>query len=211
MDSVCKVYRRRTRRQVNNVALRSENEHLIREQVFRNRPQKLDIVLRIRLPIEKLLTQPLKLVFEVLIGRPALFVLPVRCYPELAGPMHLPGADLYLQRLAPGADHLRVKRLIHVRLGLRNVIVEPLPDGHPQVVDHAKGVVAIRNRINYYPDGYKVIDLIEVYFLLEHLLVDAVEMLRAALDLCLDCLLLESILYDADCLVQFALPLAPCL
>ncbi len=125
--------------------------------------------------------------------------------PGLRDLVHLPGADLHLERLGLRTDDRGVQRLVHVRLGHGDVVVE-LP-GHraPQRVHDAEGGVAVLHVVHEHADGVEVVDLGELGALALHLLGDRVEVLRPPADLGVDRDLCELLAQDADGLVDEAL------
>ena len=90
----------------------------------------------------------------------------------LGDAVHLVRADLYLERGAVGADHRRVKRLVHVRLGHRDIVFEPARDRLVHLVDDAERGVTVADRIDDDPDGEQVVDLVKRLVLVDHLLID---------------------------------------
>src|SRR6185295_1500580 len=91
-----------------------------------------------------------------------------------------------LERLAVERDHRGVERLVEVVLRVRDVVVELARDRPPQGVDDAEGGVAVADVVDEDPDRVDVVDLGELGRLALHLLVDAVDVLRAALEVGLD-------------------------
>ncbi len=75
-----------------------------------------------------------------------LLVLPVRGDAVLGAAVHVPGADLQLDRLALGADHRGVQRLVHVELGHRDVVLEPARHRAPPRVHGTRAPHSSRGR-----------------------------------------------------------------
>ena len=119
-------------------------------------------------------------------GQLARLVAPVRGDSDLGRLVHLPGADLDLDRAPVGADHRGVQRLVHVGLGGGDVVLEAVGDRHVQAVHEAEGGVAVAHRLDEDAHGAEVVDLLEGRSLGPHLVVDAVEVLRPAGDLRVD-------------------------
>ena len=107
-------------------------------------------------------------------------VLPVRGHAVLRAPVHAPGPDLQLDRLAAGADHGRVQRLVHVELRHRDVVLEPPGNGVPPGVHRAERRVAVAHRVHQDADAHQVVDVVEAHVAGDHLLVDGVVVLGAA-------------------------------
>src|SRR4029079_13880862 len=105
---------------------------------------------------------------------------------DLADAVHLVRPDLDLERLAVEGDHGRVQRLVQVVLGDRDVVVELAGDGPPDAVDDAEGRAAVADLVDEQADRIDVVDLAELRALALHLLPDAVDVFRAALDVGLD-------------------------
>ncbi len=101
----------------------------------------------------------------------------------LRRPVHFQGPDLDLEELAAGAEDRGVQRLVGVRLGTGDVVLEPLLDRGPVVVDDAQHVVAVRDASDQHPDRHQVVDLLEGLLAPLHLLPDRPEVLGPAGDL----------------------------
>ena len=115
---------------------------------------------------------------------------------ELGGLVHLARAHLDLERPAFGPDHGRVQRAVAVELRHRDVVLEAAGHRLPQRVDQAERAVAVARAlfaVALDDDAHRgeVVDLVELAALLRHLVVDGVEVLRAAGDLGRDVDLLE--------------------
>ena len=65
-------------------------------------------------------------------------VLPVRGDALLGDQVHLPRADLHLERLPLLRHHRRVQRLVEVRLRHRDVVLDPAGDRTPDLMDDAE-------------------------------------------------------------------------
>ena len=105
---------------------------------------------------------------------------------ELRVLVHLARADLHLDALALRPDDGRVDRAITVVLRSRDVVVELTGDVGPQAMGHTERRVAVRNRRHHYAHGAQVKELLEGKLLALHLLVDAVDVLGAPIDLRFD-------------------------
>ena len=98
---------------------------------------------------------------------------------ELRHLVHLGRADLHLDRPV-AADHSRMQRLIAIRLGQTDVILEATRNRPEGVVHHRQGpVTALQIRADD-AQGRHVIDLVERLLLALHLAPDAIEMLGPA-------------------------------
>src|SRR4029079_13080936 len=76
--------------------------------------------------------------------------------------------------------------MVEVVLGDRDVVVELARDRPPQGVDDAERGVAVADLVDQDPDRVHVVDLAELGALALHLFPDAVDVLRAALEVGLD-------------------------
>src|SRR4029077_17100006 len=87
-----------------------------------------------------------------------------------------------LERLAVERDDRGVERLVQVVLGDGDVVVELAGDRAPQRVHDAQRRVTVADLVDEQADGVDVVDLAELRALALHLLPDAVDVFRAALD-----------------------------
>ena len=162
-----------------------EHEDLILEDVELDALDELGGIRHVALPVEQL-AEPGELGVVLAVGLGALLVAPVRGDADLADLVHRLGPDLDLERLAVERDDRGVERLVEVVLGDRDVVVELARDRPPDRMDDAEGGVAVAHLIDQDADGVDVVDLAELGTLALHLLVDAVDVLRAALEIGLD-------------------------
>ena len=132
----------------------------------------------------------------------------MRCHAEVGSPVHLPGADLDLDWLPARPDYLRVQRLVHVRPRLRDVVREEAGDRKPELVHDAEHVIALGHGRHDDPDRHQVEDLVVADLLLLDLVPDAVEVLRAALDLGADSFRVEPFAQLGDGQLDLFLALA---
>jgi hypothetical protein len=175
------VDRRGPLRQPLHVALRREDEDLVLVEVHLQELEKLLRTVGVLLQLQEL-AEPAEMLVQ-LVGLAVALVEPVRRDTELGRAVHLLGADLHLEELAAGPEDRGVQRLVGVRLGARDVVLDPLLDRGPVVVDHAQHVVALRDGAHDHPDGHQVVDLVEALIALPHLLEDGPEVLGTAGDL----------------------------
>ena len=115
--------------------------------------------------------------------------------------MHVLRAHLDLERPALRPDHGRVQRPVAVQLRHRDVVLEPAGHRLPERVDQAERAVAVARSLlagalDEHAHRGQVVDLVELATLLHHLVVDGVEVLRAAGDLRGDVRLVELLLED---------------
>ena len=182
MDAVGKVDRRRAGGQVDHIALRREHEHLVGEHVHL---QVVEKVLRVGLLLRlEQAADPGELLLVAGLGALAAagLVFPVRRDAVLRCHVHLPRADLHLERDALRADDRRVHALVHVRLRRADVILEAAGQRLIHVVDDAEHVVAVGDRVHDDAECAEVKNAVDVELLRVHLAVDAVDVLDAARD-----------------------------
>ena len=97
--------------------------------------------------------------------------------------------------------------LVAVGLGPGDVVLEPARHGLPQRVDDAQHRVAVLLGVDEHAHGDQVVDLLKGEALLLHLLVDGVEVLRAAGDVGLDVRVVEGLAQLVDDVVDGLHPL----
>ncbi len=106
--------------------------------------------------------------------------------PDLADLVHRQRPDLDLEGLAVDRDDGGVQGLVEVVLGDGDVVVELAGDRAPQRVHDPERRVAVPDLVDEDADGVDVVDLAELRGLALHLLPDAVDVLRAALEVGVD-------------------------
>ena len=110
--------------------------------------------------------------------------------------MHLARPHLDLERRPGRPDHGRVQGAVPVELRHRDEVLEPAGHRLPERVDDPERAVAVARSLvagalDDDPHRREVVDLVELAALLGHLVVDRVEVLRAARDVDRDVGLLE--------------------
>ena len=131
------------------------------------------------------LTQPRHLLIVFVRRADALsrfLVLPMRRNAVLRDLVHGEGTNLDLQRIA-AAYYGRMQRLVAVRLRHGDVVFEASGQGLPHRMDDAEHAVAVLDRIDEHAQRRKVVDLADVLLIALHLLINAVKMLGAPLNL----------------------------
>ena len=144
------------------------------------------------------MAQPGELRVVLAVALAAFLVPPVGSDADLADLVHPVGPDLDLERLSVECDHGGVERLVEVVLRVRDVVVELAGDRSPEGMDDAERRVAVADVVDEDPDRVDVVDLGELGALALHLLVDAVDVLGAALQIGIDAGVLEPRLELAD-------------
>ena len=104
-------------------------------------------------------------------------------HPVFRNLVHFTGADLHLDRLAVGANHLCVQALVAVGLGGADVVAKQALHGQPQIVDVAQREIALVGLTHDDAQGNEVVNLLERDALLNDLVEDAVEVLGPPDDL----------------------------
>src|SRR4051812_17033914 len=126
-----------------HVSLRGEDEDLVLIQVDLEELEELFRTVGVLLQFQQL-SEPAEMLVQ-LVRTAVPLVQPVRCNAVFGCPMHVESADLHLEQLSAGAKDGRMKRLIRIRLGAGDVVLDPLLNGRPVVMDDAQDVVAIRD------------------------------------------------------------------
>ena len=185
MDAEGEVDRRGPSGQLVQIALGGENEDLVLEELDLEVFHELGRIGGLLLPVDDL-AQPVQVPVDVAGDLVLRFVAPVRGDADFGGVVHLGGADLYLDILALGADYRGVQRLVHIALGRRDIVLDPLGDGGVDAMDQAEDVVALAHAAGDNAHRQEVVDFLEGLVARLHLVVDAVEVLGAAGELGLD-------------------------
>ena len=194
VDVVGKVDGRGPGGEIDDVALRGEDEDLVGEHVHLHVVEEVGGV-GLLLALQQS-SDPgeggLVPVAQGGVRARAHLVLPVRRHAVLGGVVHLPGADLHLEGDALGADDRGVHALVHVGLGRGDIVLEAPRHGFEHVVDDAEDVVAVWDGIDDDAEGADVVNAVHVQLLRVHLAVDGIDVLDAAVDSGLHALLLKA-------------------
>ena len=110
------------------------------------------------------------------------FVFPVRRNTEFGRAVHFPGSYLNLKRYALLAYDRCMKRLIHIWLRSRDIVLKSARQGSEHIVNYAEAVIAIYNAVNYYTYGVDVVYFCKIFVLHIHFAVNAVYALYSALN-----------------------------
>src|SRR5690606_26789563 len=203
------VDRRRPLRQLLHVPPRREDEDLVLEQVDPKELHELLGLLRLLLPLQDL-PEPRQRLIDVARRRPVPFLVPpVRRDTVLRGPVHFVRPDLDLVQPPARPEDRGVQRPVHVRLRRGDVVVEPLLQRRPLVVDHAQRVIAVRHRVRDHPDRHQVVDLVERPAPLDHLPMDRPHILRPPVHLARAPRVLQLLLQRLPQRLDLLLPLRP--
>ena len=166
------------------------------------------------MPFQKL-AQPGKFGFKVLVaaGRhialaAAFFITPVRRNTKLRNAVHLKSTDLNFQRLPVMVQHGGMQRLVHIGFRHGNVVLYAPRNRAPQAVHNAQRAIAVRNGINQHADGKQIVNFAELFMVALHFFVNAVKILRAALNFALNVLLVQMLFNFRHCLVNHGFPFA---
>ena len=134
-------------------------------------------VARVLLGLEKL-AQPAEVLLVGMRADAPFLVLPVCGNPLLGHLVHPLGPDLHLEREAAAHDR-RVQRLVAVRAGHRDEVLEAAGDRRPGLVDDPERRVAVAHGRRDDPERDQVVDLVESDLLAPELLADAEQPLDA--------------------------------
>ena len=181
VDMVCEIQHRSTGGERNNVALRSEHEHLVRGEVGLYCVSDGFYIVCLLLALKEL-PYPVEALLAGYVAGYARLVLPVSRNAVLRGIVHFHRAYLHLERDTLAPDNCGVQRLIAVRLRSSDIVLEAVRNRPEHIVDNAEHVVALDDRLHYNANRVNVVYLVEALVLHIHLLVYAVDRLYPALD-----------------------------
>src|SRR5574343_1092458 len=183
MHPVGEIDRRRPGRQIDHLAVRRDYVDRLVERLLLVVLYPVRAVGDFVLPGQQL-AQPGDLLVVVVLGAAlgAFLVAPVGGDAEFGVLVHVPGADLDFQAAPVRAAHGGVQRAIVIALGIRDVVVEFLGNRQPQVVHDAERGIAVLQVIDDDAQGAHVVNLGELDAFLAHLVPDAVDVLRPAVD-----------------------------
>ena len=125
----------------------------------------------------------------------------------LGDAVHLVRADLDLERRTVARQHRRVQRLVHVRLGDGDVVLEPARKRLPHRVDRAEHRIAVADGVDDDAHRGEIVDLLKALALL-HLAPNAVKVLGSAVDVALYAQFVEHLAQVCGDRVDDLLPLA---
>src|SRR5258707_1080968 len=177
VNHVGKIDRGGAARKFQHAAFRRKRLNLDRREIHFQRGEKFSRFLKLLRPFVKL-THPRDTLVVIFRGRLSGFVFPVRGNTFLRDAVHFLRADLHLEGLA-AVEHGGVQRLIKIRAGNGDVVLEAAGDGTPDVVDHAERGVAVALRICNNADGEQIVDLAETNFLAHDFAMDRVQTFHA--------------------------------
>ena len=141
-------------------------------------------------------------------GLAVFLVFPVRGDAEFGAAVHVPSANLDFDRLATGAHHRGVQRLVHVELRHGDVVLESAGNRVPPRMHGTKRRIAVLNGVDDDAHTDQIVDVREIMAAHDHLLVDGEVILRASGDVCLDVLLVEILVDLRQNLLQVHIALA---
>ena len=143
---------------------------------------------------------------QVLAVDAAVFLVePVGGNAVLGLPVHLLGADLHLDPLAVRANDRSVQALVAIGLGHGDVVLETAVHGLPLLVHKTEHRIAVLDVLDDDPEGHDVVHFVKGQGLGQHLLVDAVLVLDAAVDLATNAVAGQEVLEHGDHVLDDAL------
>ena len=159
MDGEGEVDRGSTGRQALHVAFRREDEDLVLVQIDLEELEELFGRVRVLLKLDEL-PEPAEVLVQ-LVRTASFLVDPVRGDPVLRGPVHLTGPNLDLVRLSARAEYGGMKRLVGVRLGRGDIVLDALLERGPPMVNHPQGVITVADRLHQHPHRHQVVDILD--------------------------------------------------
>ena len=176
-----------------------------------DRLQELGGAGHLPLPLQEL-AHPGHLLLEVDVPGLAFLVAPVGRYAVLGEVVEVVGLDLHFQWGAALAYDRCVEGLVHVLLGVGDVVVELAWDGVPKLVDDAQGLVAVLLGVDDNTEGVEVVYLAQFLALGRvafHLLVGAVDALGPSYHLTIEVELMHLFAEAVGHHLDVLLPLNP--
>ena len=171
-------------RQLLDIACRRIHVDLVLEEVHLEGMHELLGVSFLPLALKNFV-EPGELGQVLAVDAPVLLVEPVCGDAVLGLPVHFLGADLDFDALAVRPYNGGVQALVAVGLGHGNIVLEPAMHRLPLLVHKAQGCVAVLELLDYDAEGHDVVHFVQGQGLGLHLLVDAVLVLDAPVDLAL--------------------------
>ncbi len=95
----------------------------------------------------------------LVIGLITLFIMPVSGDTGLGHLIHITGSNLNLDSFPHGTDDRGMQRLVHIRLGATDIILEFGIDGFPQGMDNSQGFITMGNRVQNDSECKNIVNL----------------------------------------------------
>ena len=194
MNGIGKVHHRGAERQVDNIALRRENKHLVYGNIrFYGVNYVLNVV-QLLLLLKKL-TNPRQTLLKLVFALYSCLIFPVRRDTVFSRVVHIPCAYLNFKGYALAVDTGGVQGLVHILLRRGNIVLEPVRNGAEQIVHYAKHIIAIINRVYDYAHGVNIIDFLHGFTLLVNFAIYSVNALYAPHKIKLAVFLAQALVY----------------
>ena len=100
--------------------------------------------------------------------------------------MHLLCTDLNFKRLSCRSHQSRMQRLVHIRFRHGDIVFESPRNRCVHLMDHTQRRITVFDRIYDNAYGKQIIHLIQRLILIDHLFVNAEEMLHSSIYFCLN-------------------------
>ena len=126
------------------------------------------------------LSYPCKTAFKLVLALYALFVFPMGSDTVLGSVVHIQRSYLNLKGNALSADNSGMKRLIHIRLGSSDVVLEAVGDRLIHIVNDTQSVIALVYRSHYDTNRINIIYLVKTLALYKSLSINAVNRFHSA-------------------------------
>src|SRR5438552_3302124 len=176
------IDRRCTFGQALDVPLGRKDEDLVLVEIDLQELEEFLRAMRVLLQLDQL-PEPRQVMIELVGGLAVFLVEPMRGDTIFRRAMHIARADLDFVQLPTRTKDGGVERLVAVRLGARDVVLDALLERRPGVVDDAEHVVAVGDRVHQHADREQIVNLLERLAALLHLLEDRPEVLGPSHDL----------------------------
>ena len=166
-------------RQFGNIAFRGKDIDFITENISFNAFHKFRCVKTFILQFKQFF-KPANLLrhfIRLRFLRYTFFISPVSGDPKFGNLMHFMGTNLDFNWRAFWSYDRRMKRLIHVGFWHCNIIFKTSGHRFPFRMNRAKYRITIFNRIDNNPNRQQIINLVKLFFLIDHLAINRIDML----------------------------------
>ena len=160
---VGEIYNCSALRQGYHIALWRESENVLWGKVVLYGADYLLHVVRLLLRLYYLAHPSYAVILFAAAALYALFILPVRGDTVFSHAVHFPCAYLHLKWYALSADNCCVKRLIHIRLRGRDIVLKAVRYRAEHIVYYAEDVIALGYGIYDYSYCVAVVYLVDVF------------------------------------------------